>query len=221
MPDPDSWLARLGELPLLAQPGERWLYQTGSQVLGILASRAAGAPFEDVLRERVLSPLGMGDTGFHAVDTVRLATAYERRDGRLEVSDEPDGQWTRAPAFQDGSGGLVWCVDDVVAFGRMLLRGGTPVLNSSTVAEMTRDQLSPSQRANVWPGFDFLGGRGWGYGLSVLADGRYTWEGGLGTAWSNVPSEDLTVVVLTQRAADETGMPAVCDDVLAAARTGA
>ena len=54
--------------------------------------------------------------------------------------------------------------------------------------------------------------------VSVLDDGRYTWEGGLGTVWSNVPSQDLTVVVLTQRAADESGMPAVCDDVLAAAR---
>ena len=53
--------------------------------------------------------------------------------------------------------------------------------------------------------------------VSVLDDGRYTWEGGFGTAWSNVPSQDLTVVVLTQRAADETGMPAVCADVLSAA----
>jgi CubicO group peptidase (beta-lactamase class C family) len=71
----------------------------------------------------------------------------------------------------------------------------------------------------VWPGFSFLDNRGWGYGLSVLDDGRYTWEGGLGTAWSNLPSQDLTVVVLTQRAADDTGMPAVCDDVLSAARS--
>jgi CubicO group peptidase (beta-lactamase class C family) len=83
---------------------------------------------------------------------------------------------------------------------------------------MTRDQLTEPQRTNAWPGFSLLDGRGWGYGLSILDDGRYTWEGGLGTAWSNVPSEDLTVVVLTQRAADETGMPAVCDDVLNAAR---
>jgi CubicO group peptidase (beta-lactamase class C family) len=80
--------------------------------------------------------------------------------------------------------------------------------------------LTANQRANVWPGFSFLDDRGWGFGLSVLGDGRYTWEGGLGTAWSNVPSQDLTVVVLTQRAADETGMPAVCDDVLSVARSG-
>src|SRR5690348_13084736 len=50
-PEPDTFMARLGELPLLAQPGERWLYSAGSQVLGVLAARAAGAPFEDVMRE--------------------------------------------------------------------------------------------------------------------------------------------------------------------------
>jgi CubicO group peptidase (beta-lactamase class C family) len=219
-PDPDTWIARLGELPLLAQPGERWLYQSGSQVLGVLAARAAGARFEDVLRNRVLGPLGMDDTGFHAADTARLATAYQKRDGVLVVTDPPEGQWSQPPAFPDGGAGLVSSVDDMIAFGRMLLRGGSPVIKSTTVAEMTRDQLTPEQRGNVWPGFSFLDDRGWGYGVSVLDDGRYTWEGGFGTVWSNVPSEDLTVVVLTQRAADETGMPAVCEEVLTAARSG-
>ena len=218
LPDPDTWLARLAELPLLAQPGERWLYQTGFQVLGVLAARAAGAPFEHVARQRVLAPLGMSDTAFHASDTGRLATAYETWSGRLEVTDGPDGQWSRPPAFADGSGGLVSSVDDVVAFGRMLLRGGADVLRPDTVAEMTRDQLTPAQRANVWPGFDMLSGRGWGYGLSVLADGAYTWDGGLGTSWTNVPAEDLTVVVLTQRAFDAAGLPPVCAEVLDAAR---
>src|SRR5580704_3284104 len=219
-PDPDTWMARLGELPLLAQPGERWLYSAGSQVLGVLAARAAGAPFEDVMRERVLTPLGMHDTAFHTKETKRLATAYENRDGQLTVSDPPDGQWSRPPRFPDGSGGLVSTAGGLLAFGRML-RGNpvlkTPVLKTETVAEMTRDQLTAAQRANVWPGFSFLEDRGWGYGVSVT-DWGDTWEGGLGTAWSNVPAQDLTVVVLTQRAADETGMPAVCDEVLAAAR---
>jgi len=218
MPDPGTWMARLGELPLLAQPGERWLYQTGSQVLGVLAARAAGAPFEHVMAERLLSPLGMKDTGFYAADAGRLATAYESRDGQFVVTDPPGGQWARPPLFADGSGGLVSSVDDMVAFGRMLMRAGSPVLRQGTAAEMTRDQLTAAQRANVWPGFSFLEDRGWGYGLSVLDDGRCTWEGGLGTAWSNLPAQDLTVVVLTQRSADETGMPAVCADVLATAR---
>ena len=220
-PDPDTWMARLGELPLLAQPGDRWLYQTGSQVLGVLVSRLCAAPFEDVLRERVLSPLGMDDTGFHTADTARLATAYERKDGQLVINDPPDGQWSHAPAFPDGGAGLLSSVEDLVSFGRMLLAGGSGVLARATVAEMTRDQLTPAQRANVWPGFSFLGERGWGYGVSVREDGAYSWEGGFGTAWSNVPSQDLTVVVLTQRTADETGMPGVCEAVLAAARDAA
>ena len=218
-PEPDTWMARLGELPLLAQPGERWLYSAGSQVLGVLAARAAGAPFEDVLRERVLAPLGLHDTAFYASDTSRLATAYENVDGKLAVRDRPDGQWSRPPRFPDGAAGLVSTAADLLAFGRMLLRGGGEILKAGTVAEMTRDQLTPAQRSRVWPGFSFLGDRGWGYGVSVTRWG-YTWAGGSGTAWSNVPAQDLTVVVLTQRAADETGMPAVCEDVLAAARTG-
>jgi CubicO group peptidase (beta-lactamase class C family) len=212
-PEPDTFMARLSELPLLAQPGERWLYSAGSQVLGVLAARAAGAPFEDVMRERVLAPLGMDDTAFYAGDTGRLATAYERRDGELAVSDPPDGQWSRPPRFPDGAGGLVSTAEDLLRFGRMLLRpGGNPVLTAGTVAEMTRDQLTPAQRANVWPGFSFLDDRGWGYGVSVTEWG-YTWDGGLGTSWSNIGDQDLTVVVLTQRAADEAGLPAVCEQV--------
>jgi CubicO group peptidase (beta-lactamase class C family) len=208
-PEPDTWMARLGELPLLAQPGERWLYSAGSQVLGVLAAGAAGAPLKEVRRERVLGPLGMRDTAFYAKDTGRLATAYE---GQV-VRDRPDGQWSRPPRFPDGAAGLVSTAADLLAFGRMLLRGGDPVLKPGTVAEMTRDQLTPAQRARVWPGFSFLGDRGWGYGVSVTEWG-YTWEGGSGTAWSNVPDLDLTVVVLTQRAVDENGMPAVCEEVL-------
>src|SRR5689334_3090240 len=212
-PEPDTVMARLGELPLLAQPGERWLYSAGSQVLGVLAARAAGAPFEDVMRERVLTPLGMDDTAFYAKDTSRLATSYGNVNGELTVRDRPDGQWSRPPRFPDGAAGLVSTAEDLLRFGRMLLLpGGNPVLTAGTVAEMTSDQLTPAQLARVWPGFSFLGDRGWGYGVSVTEWG-YSWEGGSGTAWANVPDQDLTVVVLTQRAVDETGLPAVCDQV--------
>jgi CubicO group peptidase (beta-lactamase class C family) len=217
-PDPDTWMARLAELPLMVQPGERWLNSSGSQVLGVLAARAAGASFDQVMRDRLFVPLGLDDTAFYTTDAHRLATSYARHDGRLEVHDAPDGQWSHPPAFPDGAGGLVSTADDVITFGRMLLRGGDPVLALAAVAEMTSDQLTPGQRSNQWDGFDMLDGRGWGYGVSVLDDGRYAWDGGLGTTWSNVPSDDLTVVVLTQRMWDGTGPPAVCADVLEAAR---
>src|SRR5262249_36757478 len=74
-PEPDTWIANRGALPRIAQPGERWLYNTGASVLGVLLGRATGEPFGEVVRTRVLEPLGMRDTGLWTVHTDRLATA--------------------------------------------------------------------------------------------------------------------------------------------------
>src|SRR5438552_17284606 len=90
-PDADAWIAALGSLPLLAQPGERWMYNTGAQVLGVLVARAAGQSLGEVLGTRIFGPLGMRDTGFWAADTRRLATAYLPTAGGLAVWDEPGG----------------------------------------------------------------------------------------------------------------------------------
>ena len=81
-PDPDTWIAGLGSLPLLAQPGERWMYNTGASVLGVLVARATGQPFADVLRTRLFEPLAMRDTAFWTSETDRLATGYEATSGR-------------------------------------------------------------------------------------------------------------------------------------------
>ncbi len=117
MPAPDEWLRRLGTLPLMHQPGERWLYNTGSDVLGVLIARAAGQPLETFLRERIFEPLGMQDTGFSvpAENINRLATSYwtNAETGALELYDEAaGGQWSRPPAFPSGAGGLVATIDD-------------------------------------------------------------------------------------------------------------
>jgi CubicO group peptidase (beta-lactamase class C family) len=120
------------------------------------------------MRDRILGPLGMDDTGFHAADPARLATAYEDRDEKLPATDPPGRAWSR---FPDEAGGLVSTAADLIAFGRMPLRGGGPVLKPQTVAETTRDQLTAQHKARVWPGFSFVGDRGRGYGVSVLADG--------------------------------------------------
>ena len=58
-PGPDEWISSLGSLPLLYQPGERWLYNVGADVLGVLIARASGQSFGDFLRERIFEPLGM------------------------------------------------------------------------------------------------------------------------------------------------------------------
>src|SRR4051812_4643998 len=144
--DPETWIARFGELPLLAQPGERWLYNTGAHVLSVLCARAAGTSYDEVMRTRVFEPLGMRDTGFGTEDVGRLATAYQPTDDGLLVWDPPDGQWSRPPAFHDGAAGLVSTADDLLAFARMLLHGGDPVLRADQVRELSRDQLTAEQR---------------------------------------------------------------------------
>ena len=216
--EPGTWIARFGELPLMAQPGERWLYNTGSHVLGVLCARAAGRPFEEVLRTRVLDPLGMRDTAFSAGDVARLATAYQPTADGLVVWDPPEGQWSRPPAFPDGAAGLVSTADDLLAFARMLLRGGAPVLTADQVRELGRDSLSAEQREF---GAAFLGGRGWGLGTSVVREGPWAgafgWDGGLGTSFLVHPDLDLAVIVLTQRLFDTPQAPAVHTDLQAAA----
>ena len=192
--EPDEWMRRLGMLPLQFQPGERWLYSTSSHVLGVLIARAVGQPLEDFLRERIFEPLGMHDTGFTASDPARLTTAYVGGD---LLDPAADSQWLQPPSFPDASGGLISTADDFHAFARMLLAGGDRVLSPAAVAEMTTDQLTPTQRAAA---VDFLGpDTGWGYGLSV-GGGRYGWAGGLGTLWSTTPADQTISILLTQRA---------------------
>ena len=218
-PDPDTWIKRLGSLPLLAQPGERWLYNTGAAVLGVLLARAAGQSYPDVLRTRIFEPLGMHETAFWTRETERLATVYMPTPDGLTVFDPPEGQWSRPPVFADGAAGLVSTVDDLLAFARMLLRRGGPVLSSEAVTEMTRDHLTTEQRALAGPAF--LGGRGWGFCQSVVIDGPRTgafgWDGGFGSSWLVDPNRDLTVIVLTQRMFNTALAPQVHVDLQAAA----
>ena len=128
---PDEWIRRFATLPLMCQPGQRWQYNASSLVLGVLVSRAAGAPLEDVLRTRIFRPLGMADTGFSVPDEQahRLPNLYmtNPETGRLEQKTTSAEPWTRPPVFPSGASGLVSTVDDYLAFARVLLtRAFTP-----------------------------------------------------------------------------------------------
>jgi CubicO group peptidase (beta-lactamase class C family) len=218
-PDPDTWIAGLGSLPLLAQPGRRWMYNTGASVLGVLAARAAGMPFAEVLRTRLFEPLGMRDTAFWASDVDRLATAYAPGADGLRVWDPPDGQWSHPPAFGDGAAGLISTADDLLAFARMFLAGGGSILSKEATAQMTRDQLTASQRAGTVDAF--LQGRSWSLSQSVITEGpracAFGWDGGLGTSWLVDPARALVVIVLTQRLWETSQTPAVHGDLQDAA----
>jgi CubicO group peptidase (beta-lactamase class C family) len=215
-PDPDTWIAGLGSLPLVAQPGERWLYNTGASVLGVLLARATGQPFGDVLRTRLFEPLGMRDTAFWASETDRLATAYVQTKNGLEVWDRPDGRWSHPPAFGDGAGGLISTADDLLAFARMLMRGGAPVLSPDSVCQMTTDQLTDEQKARggLTPGF--FDRQSWGFCQAVYDSGAFGWNGGFGTSWLVDPAHELAVIVCTQRLFESPQLPAVHRDIQSA-----
>jgi CubicO group peptidase (beta-lactamase class C family) len=217
-PDPDTWIAGLGTLPLLAQPGERWLYNTGASVLGVLCARAACEPFTRVLRSRLFEPLGMRDSGFWTPHTGRLATAYRSSADGLLAWDQPTGTWSRPPAFGDGGAGLVSTADDLLAFSRMLLAGGAPVLSAQAATAMTSDQLTAAQKARGGLGPDFFAHLSWSFGQAVYESGSFGWDGGLGTSWLTDPAYGLTVIVLTQRQFDTHLPPPLHGELQAAAR---
>jgi CubicO group peptidase (beta-lactamase class C family) len=215
-PDPDTWIAALGSLPLMAQPGERWMYNTGACVLGVLLARAAGQSFGDVLRTRIFEPLGMTDTAFWTGEPDRLAAAYLPTPDGLVLADPPDGAWSRPPAFEDGAAGLLSTVDDLYSFARTLLGGGAPVLAPESVAAMTVDQLTAEQKARGGLGPGFFDHQSWSYCQAVQDTGAFGWNGGKGTSWLVDPVRDLVVIVATQRLFETSDLPQVHRDIQAA-----
>jgi CubicO group peptidase (beta-lactamase class C family) len=209
-PAPDEWIRRLGTLPLMHQPGEGWMYNTGSDVLGVLIARATGQPFEEFLRERIFEPLKMADTGFSvpAASLSRLATGYS--DNGVDIYDGvADSKWRQPPAFPSGAGGLVSTVQDYLAFGEMILHqgryGGGRLLSRASVEMMTTDQLTTEQKHGAGPFGPYFDGHGWGFGLSVATKrgglgepaGRFGWNGGLGSIWYADPGEDIDMILMT------------------------
>jgi CubicO group peptidase (beta-lactamase class C family) len=226
-PAPDEWIRGLGSLPLMYQPGERWLYNVGSDVLGVLIARAAGQSFGSFLRERIFEPLGMRDTGFSvpADQIERFAASYEvdAESGALKLYDPAEGgQWNSPPLFESGAGGLVSTVDDYLAFCQMMLGKGKygkeRILARPTVEAMTSDQLTPEQR--VGAEMFFRENSSWGLGMAIYirrADGistpgRFGWDGGLGTSAYSDPREDLVGILMTQVAWNSPSGPQIWND---------
>jgi CubicO group peptidase (beta-lactamase class C family) len=223
---PDELMKRFASLPLLHQPGEQWMYHSGSDILGVLIARAADQTLETFLRERIFAPLGMKDTGFSVPEAKldRLATCYQTNaaTGGLALFDAArGGRWARPPVFESGGGGLVSTVDDCLAFGLMMLskgrHGAGRILSRLSVELMTTDHITAEQKAAspFFPGF--WDSRGWGFGLSIITrrddlagvPGRFGWDGGYGTSCYADPKEDMVAILMTQRVWDSPNPPVV------------
>ena len=187
-----------------------------AEILGVLIARVSGKSLGAFLKERIFEPLGMRDTGFRVPEAKldRLPTCYgtDLITGKLVVLDESGGGYAARPGvFESGAGGLVSTVDDLLAFGRMMLpngvQSGERILSRPSIELMTMDHLTPEQKA-VSPFFpNFWDAHGWGLGLGIitarhdLADvaGRFGWDGAFGTSCWVDPKEELVGVFMTQR----------------------
>ena len=148
---PDAWIARLSTLPLIDHPGAGFHYGHSTDLLGFLIARLDGAPLSAVLERRVLTPLGMRDTGFAVplqkrgrcaglcgFDDKGGLTALTAAPGRKALAQRPDGM-----TFEAGGQGLWSTLDDNLAFARLLIGDagtGAQLLRPQTRAMMTSNQ---------------------------------------------------------------------------------
>ncbi len=226
-PRPEEWLQKLSSLPLLAQPGERWMYHVSIEVLGVLIARVSGQSLGTFMREHIFEPLGMKDTAFYVPSSKieRLPTfyAFNHQTNTLDVFDDVENSaWRPEPKFESGGGGLVSTIDDYFAFSHMMLNKGRhgreQILSRASVELMTSDQLTPEQRigAEIFFGTN----RSWGFGMAVdtrrdeifRTPGRFGWEGGFGTSAYTDPTEGMIGILFTQRMVDSPEPPKIVTD---------
>ena len=214
-PTSDEWIERLGAPPLAAAPGDRWIYNIPSTVLGVLVERVSGIPFATFLQQRIFDPLGMKDTGFWVPrekrDRLAVSYTYDDATGKLQMSRNR-GTLTAdsPPANPSASGGLASTVDDYLTFARMLLQGGevdgVRLLSPKAVEVMTTNYMTTEDRKRASFG-DVFDHSGFGYGLKIIADpgfigpsiGSFHWDGASGASWMADPHEDMITIVLMQQ----------------------
>lgn len=209
---------KIVKIPLHHQPGKRYTYSMGTDVLGYLIEAISGQPLDVFFQERIFEPLGMIDTGFYVPEEKldRLAALYTSIPGigLVDVASVPGdptqfpfGLWTDKslkPAFLSGGGGLVSTAADFLRFAMMMRNkgelDGTRLVSRKTIELMTAPHLRPDQF--------FIDGASSGLGVLVLTDpakaqmlgspGAYEAGGAALTEFWVDPVEDLVGVLMTQ-----------------------
>jgi CubicO group peptidase (beta-lactamase class C family) len=206
---------KLAGLPLLFNPGERFEYSLGLDVLGYLVEVVSGMPFDQFLRTRIFEPLGMHDTFFYVPDNKldRLATAYawDDKEGLKRFPDTPvvEGPFSYTADYPyhgprklfSGGGGLTSTAPDYARFCQLMLNGGKAgnvrLIGRKTVELMTHDQLGkigPDQAFGLGFGID-----GVKTPLAELGSvGEYNWGGFFYTTFNIDPKEDMITVFMAQ-----------------------
>jgi CubicO group peptidase (beta-lactamase class C family) len=216
-------IEKLGTLPLKCDPGSQFNYGISTDVVGYLCEVLSGQRLDAFLRERILGPLGMVDTGFSVADedVERFAACYRpgtADEPLLVVEDRPDAssRYTRPRTYLSGAGGMVSTASDYMRFCKMLANGGElddrRVIGPRTLAYMTCNHLPGgcdlAQMSPASAGETSRAGVGFGLGFACVLDptvlgglsvpGEYYWGGAASTAFWITPAEDLAVVFMTQ-----------------------
>jgi len=204
----------ISSAPLLYQPGTQWVYGINTDVLARVIEVASGKTFSDFLKNRLFTPLGMPDTGFHvpAEKASRLSDVYGSKAGLLVTVEPAKGSpFLKKPAHQSGGGGLVSTITDYARFLQMIANGGTfqgrRYLKEKTVKLMTTNQL-PDEIPAISLGVTRHGvGFGLGFNVRISRDerwdkhapvGEFGWGGMASTHYWVSPKHDLVVVTMEQ-----------------------
>jgi CubicO group peptidase (beta-lactamase class C family) len=219
---PDDWIAGLAALPLIDQPGAGFHYSAATDLLGLLLARMDDAPLGEVMTRRLFAPLGMTDTGFavpHAQHHRRAKMYGFDDNGRLLARTTGPGASFMAErpddmAFQSGGQGLWSTADDYLTFARLFTGRGTVdgvrILKPETMALMTQNRLSETQRAAArMLGMRVFAGHGFGLGVAVVMEpekatstpckgpiGTVGWPGAFGGWWQADPLTEQVMIFL-------------------------
>ena len=206
---------RLAALPLLFNPGERFNYSLGLDVLGYLVEVLSGKTFDEFLKTRVFDAIGMKDTEFYVPENKldRLATAYtwypEKGLNRFPDAPIVEGPFSysadypyRGPKkLYSGGAGLCSTARDYARFCELMLEGGklgnTRLLSRKTVELMTHDQLGKISADQAFGlGFGVNGVKG--PMAEIGSEGEYNWGGFFFTSFSIDPKEQMITIFMSQ-----------------------
>ena len=217
-PSLQGMIDRLATLPLLYQPGTRWVYSVSVDIQGYLVEKLSGKTFPEFLRTRLFEPLGMVDTGFFVpvekMPRVAVIYAWNQKEGALAAAPH-DAGINQMPGLPSGGGGLYGTAADYFRFAQMLLNGGEyggkRIIKKATV-DMMRTNVLSEQVLNSKSGIgqaQFSPAQGFGYDFAVVLDpdaakrqvgkGSYWWWGIAGTWFWIDPTNDLIGIGIIQR----------------------
>jgi CubicO group peptidase (beta-lactamase class C family) len=219
-PNLQGMIERLAKIPLLYQPGTRWVYSMSMDVQGYIVEKLSGQSLPDFDRDNLFSPIGMRDAGFYvpADKRARFAAGYHQVNGELVAEPTANGiptDYDAQPGAPSGGGGLVSTAEDYYRFATMMLNhgelGGVRILAPSTVTLMTSNHLPASLLTGEFAGglHVMRPGFGYGYNCAVIFDppeadlpdgkGTFFWDGAAGTWFWVDPTNDLVFIGMIQR----------------------